>query len=139
MAKKVISGVLWMARSVATTMGLTAMVAPTVWRASTALAAVPGDPFKLGKINTISRITQLVGTTDNAMLRIDNNFASASATALDLQVRQGKASMKVNSAVRVTNLNSDRLDGQNFSSKTYFVKNSVTGGGNGSVAGIGAL
>jgi hypothetical protein len=36
------------------------------------LAAVPGDPFKLGRINTIGKITQLVSSADSAMLKIDN-------------------------------------------------------------------
>ena len=72
---------------------------------------VPGDPFRLRQINTINKISQLVGSTNNPMLRIDNNNAGANATALDLRVEPGKPPMKVNSAARVARLNADRLDG----------------------------
>jgi hypothetical protein len=46
------------------------------------------------------------------MLRIDNNNAGASATALDVRVEPGKPPFKVNSATRVANLNADRIDGK---------------------------
>lgn len=89
------------------------MVAVVLGAATTALAAVPGDPFKLGNVNTIDRISQLVGTNNNAMLKIDNDSAGPAATALDLQVERGKAPMRVDSITKVANLNADRVDGQN--------------------------
>ncbi len=55
-------------------------------------------------------IRQLVGSTDNAMLRITNK--STGATALTLQVEPGHAPMRVNSGTAVANLNADQVDGQ---------------------------
>ena len=40
---------------------------------STALAAVPGDPLKLGRINTVDAVTRLIGTKNNALLRVEND------------------------------------------------------------------
>lgn len=113
--------------------------------ATAALAAVPGDPFKLGKLNTINTITQLVGANpNNALLRIDNNSTGASATALELQVETGKPPMRVNSTTEVQGLNVDSLDGKNssdfvldteakqfFSGDTYTVRRDEAGPGGG--------
>lgn len=113
--KKVLSGTLWMARGTATTVGLAVMLAVVLGIGTTALAAAPGDPFKLGKTNTIDKITTLVGNVNKAMLKIDNNSTGDSATALNLQVKPGKAPMKVDSGTKVANLNSDELDGKSAS------------------------
>jgi hypothetical protein len=110
--KRILGTMLWLGKGTATMMGLALMAAMVLGVATTALAAVPGDPFKLGQLNTIDRLTTLVGSTDNPMLRVDNNNAGAAATALDLRVRPGNPPMKVNSATRVARLNADRLDGQ---------------------------
>lgn len=68
-------------------------------------------------------MSKLVGSVAGPSLKVDNNSAEASATALDLQVQPGKAPMKVNSDRRVANLNADKLDGQDASAfmpaKTY--------------------
>lgn len=112
MTMKILKRIVWLGRSTATMMGIAVMVAVVLGASTTALAAVPGDPFELGQINTIDRLTALVGATNNPMLSIDNNNGGANATALDLQVDPGKAPMKVNSATRVARLNADRLDGQ---------------------------
>jgi len=106
---------------------------------------VPGDPFKLGKLNTINRIIQLVGANpNNALLRIDNNSSGASATALDLQMGPGKPPMRVNSTTEVQGLNVDSLDGKNssdfvlgtqtdqfFAGDTYAVRRDEAGPGGG--------
>lgn len=92
--------------------GLAVVLAAILGVTTTALAAVPGDPLKLGQVNIMQRLTTLVGNVDSAMLEVDNNNAGASATALDLQVQPGKPPMKVNSGARVTNLHADRLDGK---------------------------
>lgn len=110
--KKILSGAMWLARGTATMLGLALMLAVVLGVATTANAAV-GDPLKLGEINAINKITQLVGKTDGAMLRVDNNSTVSNATALDLQVEPGKAPMKVSSgAGKAVNLNADRLDGR---------------------------
>lgn len=112
MTKWILGSVAWLGRTTAMVMGLALMLAVVLGVATAALGAVPGDPFRLGQLNTINALTQLVGSVNNAMLRIDNNSAGATATALDLQVQPGKAPMKVNSSARVANLNADRLDGK---------------------------
>lgn len=92
--------------------GLAVILALTVGLASSALAGKGvGATFNLGKTNTVNAITKLVGSVAGPSLRIDNNSADPSATALDLQVEPGKAPMKVNSDAHVANLNADELDG----------------------------
>jgi hypothetical protein len=88
--------------------GLALVLALVLGVATMALAAVPGDPFKLGRINAVNAMTQLVGTTDSVMLKVDNN---GTGSALGLEVEQGEPPMRVNSAKKVPNLNSDKLDG----------------------------
>ena len=113
MMRSIFSRVMWVGRATVFTAGLTVTLALTLGVATVALAAVPGDPFRLGKINTINTLSTLVGSTSTPMLRIDNNGSGA---ALDLQVQPGKAPMRVNAAAgKATNLNVDRLDGQDSS------------------------
>jgi len=112
MTKKVLSGTLWMARGTATMLGFAVMLAVVLGVGTAALAAAPGDPFKLGKSNSVDKITTLVGSVNKAMLKIDNNSTGDSATALNLQVKPGQAPMKVDSGTKVANLNSDLLDGK---------------------------
>jgi hypothetical protein len=93
--------------------GLALVMALVVGVATAALAGTGiGATFNLGKINTVNRISQLVGAPDNAMLRVDNNSAGSNATALDLQVEPGHAPMRVNSSTQVANLNASWLDGK---------------------------
>jgi hypothetical protein len=145
--------VMWVGRATVFSIGFAVTLALLLGVATTALAAVPGDPFKLGKSNTINKITQLVGADpNNALLRIDNNSAGTSATALELQVEPGKPPMRVNSGVEVQGLNVDSLDSMNSSdflqessdrddflpSRTYIVFTQVTGPGGGSTERQGA-
>ncbi len=109
---RIIGQMLWLGRGTATIMGLALMVAVVLGIATTAMAALPGDPLRLGHANAINALTRLTGDANSAMLRIDNNSSGPSATALDLQVEPGKAPMKINSAGKVANLNADRVDGQ---------------------------
>jgi hypothetical protein len=117
MMRSILSKVMWVGRATVFTVGLAVTLALMLGVATVALAAVPGDPFKLGRINTINTISTLVGSTSTPMLRIDNN---GSGTALDLQVQPGKAPVKVNSGVQVANLNADRLDGNSAEDFYYY-------------------
>lgn len=117
MIKTVFGKVMWVGRATVFTVGLAVTLALMLGVATVALAVVPGDPFKLGKSNTINRLTALVGSTADAMLKVDNNGAG---TALDLRVEPGKAPMKVNSDTQVANLNSDRLDGKTADDFYYY-------------------
>jgi hypothetical protein len=95
-------------RSAMFTAGLAVALALVFGGATAALAAVPGDPFRLGRINPINRMSQLVGGTTGAMLRIDNNGAGS---ALELLVEPKKPPLTVNAtAGKATNLNADKLD-----------------------------
>jgi hypothetical protein len=59
-----------------------------------------GATLNLGKINTVDAVSKLVGSVVGPSLRVDNNFAEAWATVVDLQVEPGKAPMKINSSAR---------------------------------------
>jgi hypothetical protein len=113
--KKVLSGVLRLGRGAATVLGLAMLLALVLGVGTTALAAASGDPFKLGRTNTIDKISKLVGGTSAAMLRIDNNSTGPGATALDLQVEPGKPPMEVNSSTEVQGMNVDEVDGKSAS------------------------
>lgn len=121
MIKTIFPKVMWIGRATVFTVGLAVTLALMLGITTTALAAVPGDPFKLGKSNIINRLSALVGSTADAMLKVDNNGAG---TALDLRVEPGKPPMKVNSGTQVANLNADRLDG-NTAEDFYFYDEKV--------------
>jgi hypothetical protein len=67
-----------------------------------------GAIFNLGQTNRVNTSTLLTGTTAGRMLRVTN---SGTGEALGLNVQPGSAPMTVNSTVKVTNLNADKLDG----------------------------
>ncbi len=113
--RTVVSKVMWVGRATVFGIGLVVTLALLLGIASAALAAVPGDPLKLGKINTINKISELVGSANSAMLKVDNNSGGPNATALDLRVEQSKPPMSVNSTTKVQGLNVDSLDGKNSS------------------------
>ena len=104
--KGIFEKVMWVGKATTFGVGLTVTLALVLGSASVALAAVPGDPFKLGRVNTINKISTLVGSASTALLKIDNN---GTGPALDLEVGSG-APLKVNSDKKVTNLNADQVD-----------------------------
>src|SRR3712207_3396676 len=112
MLRSAASKVMWVGRATVFMVGLAVMLALVLGVATTALAAIPGDPFRLGQTNGIDTMSTLVGNVAGTMLRVDNNSTGAGATALDLRVEPGKAPMKVNSAARVALLNADKVDGK---------------------------
>jgi hypothetical protein len=131
--KRVLSWTLWLSKGTATMVGFAVMLAVVLGVGTTALAAVPGDPFKLGRTNTIDHISTLVGSASGALLKVDNQ---GSGPALDLQVEPDEAPMKVDSGTKVANLNSDKLDGQSADDfisedKTYTEAESEIGPGAG--------
>ena len=115
MFRKSVSRVMWMARGTATMLGLAVMFAVVLGVGTTALAAVPGDPFKLGRTNTINNaFTRLLGSNaGDAMLKVDNDSSAAGSRALDLRVEPGKEPTNVNAdAGKATNLDADEVDGK---------------------------
>ena len=108
MFRSATSKVVWVGKTASIAFGLALVVALVLGVTTVALAAVPGDPFRLGRINAVNAMTQLVGTTDSVMLKVDNN---GTGSALGLEVEQGEPPMRVNSSKKVPNLNADKLDG----------------------------
>jgi len=104
-------------RATALAIGLGVSLALLLGAATVALAAVPGDPLKLGRVNTINAVSTLVGSVSGSMLTVDNNSTALGATALDLRVEPTRDPLKVNSTSKVDNLNVDRLD--NFNSSDF--------------------
>ena len=111
--RSVVSKVMWVGRATVFLVGLSVILALVLGVASMALGA-NGNPWILGRGNVATAITSLGGAAgvDGPMLRITNNDAAANDTALDLKVQSGEAPMTVNSPTKVTNLNSDQLDGK---------------------------
>jgi hypothetical protein len=115
-----------------------AAVGLLVVSAAGAAAAVPGDPFRLGVANSISAATTLSGSLAARLVGITNTSTLAGARALtvvsrstsgtvlaqnqgtgpalQLSVAAGRPPLTVNStAGKATNLNADKLDGQDSS------------------------
>ncbi len=113
MFRDVASKVAWVGRTASMVFGLALVLALLLGIATMALAAVPGDPFKLGQMNRIDdAVTTLIGSHSGPMMVVDNDSEAQAARALDLRVEPNRAPMRVNSDSRVTNLNADKLDGQ---------------------------
>jgi hypothetical protein len=129
MVRSVVSKVMWVGRTTATLIGLAVALALVLGVATMALAAVPGDPFRLGQTNGIDAMSTLVGNVAGPMLMVDNNSTGAGATALDLRVEAGKPPMKVNSTTKVSKLNADKVDGKDgfMDDTTYLLSRPFTG------------
>ncbi len=108
--RKILHGTFTIARGTVLALGVAVTLALTVGLASEALGANGGNLI-LGKAtNAATTVTGLVGrVASGAALMVSN---PSGGPALDLRVQAGKAPMKVNSATKVANLNTDRLDGK---------------------------
>jgi hypothetical protein len=123
MMRSAVGKVMWVGKATVFLVGLAVIMALVLSVSSAALAGTGvGATFNLGKQNTVNRLSQLLGSTDNALLNIDNSNGGPSATALSLKVEPGLAPMTVNSSTQVSNLNADLVDGRSASS---FVANST--------------
>ncbi len=112
-------------------LGVAVLVALVVGPASLGLAKV-GDPLGLGTANNAGKeITTLIADLAAPVLRLTNQ---GGGPALELRVAAGKPPLKVDSDARVTNLNADKLDGQDASgfvrpgTKTYTLTNGAATG-----------
>ena len=113
MIRSVAGKVAWVGRTAAMVFGLALVLALVLGVATVALAAVPGDPFLLGRNNPIDSRTTLAGNmAASPLLRVDNDSNADGSSALDLRVEPNRAPMTVNSPTRVDNLNADLLDGE---------------------------
>ncbi len=96
-------------------------------------SAANGDNWILGVLNnTATATTRLVTNFNGSGVILTNTNAGASASALDLRVQPGVPPMKVNSTVKVPQLNSDLLDG--FNSTQLMKSSQVRADGNHSSA-----
>lgn len=87
-------------------------VALSVGTASTALAA-NGQSFILGSTNNVATLlTRLTANINNPTLQLVNTSTGTASTALRLTTATNKPPMSVNSSTKVTNLNADKVDGQ---------------------------
>ncbi len=117
MVRSAASKVMWVGRTVSMAIGLALVLALLFGVATMALAAVPGDPLKLGQLNTINALTRLVGSrAGGTMLLIDNNSAAPGSRALHLGAEAGRAPLAVDAkAGTALNLSADELDGKDSS------------------------
>src|SRR5215216_7704049 len=113
MVRSVAKKVAWVGRTASMVFGLALVIGLVVGVTSVAFGANGGN-FILGSLNnTATAITKLTGTVGGGpALQVSNPSTNTGSTALDLQVATGKAPMKVNRTTKVTNLNSDLLDGK---------------------------
>jgi hypothetical protein len=133
MMKGIFEKVMWVGKATTFGVGLTVMLALVFGVATVALAAVPGDPFKLGQSNTINKISTLVGSASTAMLRIDNN---GTGPALDLRVEPGTDPLTVNSNEEVDKLRAANATRADSASSTDSATNADKLDGNDSTAFI---
>lgn len=105
--------VMWVGRATTFCVGLIVVVSLVLGAGTTALAAVPGDPFKLGRLNALDRVTALAGSVSAPLLKVDNN---GGGPALSLESAAGRPPLTVNAdAGKATNLDADRFDGKDSS------------------------
>jgi len=118
MVNRLAMGIVRAGRVAVSAVGLAVVLALVLGVATTALAGTGvGATLNLGKVNSVSALSTLVGGTASSMLKVDNNGAG---TALDLQVgpsttppeQKTAAPMKVDSQAKVANLNADEIDGK---------------------------
>lgn len=118
--KKAARKVMWVGRATVFTVGLAMTLALMIGVATTALAAVPGDPFKLGQLNAVDAASNLVGRVNGAMLGIENQSPGskgAKAPALSLKVAPNNPPLVANpEAATATGLSADELDGRDSAS-----------------------
>ena len=114
MLRSAASKVMWVGRATVFLVGLAVILAVVFGMASAAFGANGGN-FILGQNNAATALTRLTGNVNGSAMQIVNNNADANDSALSLSVQQGEAPMRVNSSKVVTNLNADKLDGQEAS------------------------
>jgi hypothetical protein len=118
MLRSAASKVMWVGRAAVLLVGLAVILAVVLGTATAAFAALssPGDPFKLGVVNEINRLTTLMGARAGAMLKVDNN---GTGPALQLQSEAGVPPLVVNAnagtATGLKSSDSDMLDGKDSS------------------------
>jgi len=132
--------------------GLGVVLALVLGLSTVALAAVPGDPFRLGRVNIISNaMTALKGTAPDggAMLQLQrdagkgpvldvkNTNPASNSRGVNIEVAPGQVPITITpGAGKASNLNADQLDGKDqtdflSASRIYRVGNTVAKPGSG--------
>ncbi len=116
MIRTITKKVTWVGRATVFSVGLAVTLALLFGVATAALAAVPGDPFRLGEANAINAASRLTGTVAGPLLSFENQSPgskAAPASALSLEVQTGNSPLTVNpEAGTAKNLSADELDGK---------------------------
>ena len=116
MTKTIARKITWIGKATVFTVGLAVTLVLMFGVTTTALAAVPGDPFKLGQVNAVDAASTLVGRVNGAMLGIENKSQGskgAPAPALSLKVAPNNPPLTANAeAGTATGLSADELDGK---------------------------
>ena len=151
-------------RATALAIGVGVVLALVLGVATVALAAVPGDPFRLGKVNVINDATTTlrgsfqglpVGTrpilevvqeqgSGGPAMRVENAQGGIGREGIRIKVAQGNTPISVNPEAGKANLNVDRLDGMSdedflSASRVYSKTALKTGPGGGGAVNFTAL
>lgn len=126
--KTAVSRMIRIGRATMLAVGVGVVLALVLGVATVALAAVPGDPFKLGKVNIINNATTALtggapdggamldlrrGSGRGPVLNIENTNTASNSRGLSIQVANGQAPITVvPGAGKASNLNADQLDGK---------------------------
>jgi hypothetical protein len=115
LTKTILARTVWLAKGAALFWGSVLTLAVVLGVGTTALAAVPGDSFRLGRINAVDAASGLVGSVNGATLAIENKSPGskgAPAPALSLKVTAGNPPLVANpEAGTAKNFSADELDG----------------------------
>jgi hypothetical protein len=115
--KTVLNKIMWMGRATIFSVGLAVTLAVMIGVATAALRAVPGDPFKLGQLNSVDAVSTLVGEVSGPTLSVENDASNRAATALNLRMgNPNLPPMRTNATATVPNLSADNLDGRDSES-----------------------
>jgi hypothetical protein len=128
MFRSAASKVVWVGRATVFFVGLAVILAVVFGMASAAFGANGGN-FILGSLNnTATAITKLTGNVSGGpSLQVVNNKTDAGSRGLQVNVAENKPPILVNAtAGKATNLNVDKLDGQN--STDFQQANAAAGG-----------
>ena len=138
MMRSAAAKVAWLGRTASMVFGLALVMALVLGVGGAVLAAVPGDPFKLGRVNVISNATTaLRGTAPNGgallslqrssgigpVLEVEATNQGIARRGIDITVPAGQSPISANTDAGKSNLNVNLLDGKDSTAflpgKTY--------------------
>jgi hypothetical protein len=137
MVRSIFSKATWLGRATLFVVGSAMVLFLTLAIVAGAADGAKVPSLKKGVSNTVKSMTTLIGSIASPILKLDND---GTGPALELEVEQGNAPLKVNQeAATATNLSADELDGKNsdafLGSSLYQVLSAIDGNGLGQEAG----